>query len=247
VLVETGKRNGKYFISGLRDPLATDPSVLLKEAKIDPQEIIFRWEPYYALNDRFILLRATQLLMPPETVSLKVRDGVLTAEGPAPHRWIGEFRRRFPAIPGVVQVQEKGLIDRDLEELAALRKKVEQTVLRFVLNSTRLLPDQGETVEDLVTHAQRLQSLSMLAGIGLHIEVLGHTDTSGREMENEKLSQKRANEIFDLLISRGIDPAALTAVGVGTRLPVREEFAEKDRQFNRSVTFRSTLYVAPQK
>jgi outer membrane protein OmpA-like peptidoglycan-associated protein len=241
VIIEAGKRDGKYFVSGLRDPLATDPSVLLKEAELDPQKIIFRWEPYYALNDRFILMRARQRLKPPETVLLKLEDGVLTAEGSAPHQWIRELRRHLPAIPGIVEFKEDSLIDRDFEELAALREKVEKTVLRFETNTTRLLPDQSETVGDLATQAQRLLTLAELVGASLHIEVVGHADTSGRGTENVKLSQKRANEILAFLISRGIDPAILTAVGVGTKQPLCEEFAEQDRKCNRSATFRTTL------
>ncbi len=192
VIIEAGKRDGKYFISGLRDALAKDPSVLLQEAGIDPQKIVFRWEPYYALNDALILMRARRLLKPPETVSLKLENGVLIADGSAPHQWIHEFRRRLPAIPGIVEFKENGLIDKDFEELTALREKVEKTVLRFETNSTRLLPYQSETVGDLAAQAQRLLTVAMSVGVSLRIEVVGHADTSGRETKNVKLSEKRA-------------------------------------------------------
>jgi OOP family OmpA-OmpF porin len=241
VIIEAGKRDGMRFISGLRDPLATDPSDLLKEAKMDPQQVIFRWEPYYALNDRFVLTRAKQLINPPATVSLKFEDGVLTAEGTAPHQWIREFRGRPPAIPGIMKFQGNDLIDLDLEEIAALKTGLERTVLRFESNTTRLLPDQNEKVGDLMTQAQRLRYLCILVGVGLHIEVVGHADASGLEKENLKLSQKRADEIISLLVSKGIDPTVLTAVGVGSKQPLREELSEQDRGFNRSVTFTTIL------
>ena len=241
VIIEAKERAGKYFISGLRDPLATDPSALLKEAKIDPQNLFFRWEPYYALNDNFILTRAMQLFKPPETVLLRVEDGVLTAEGAASHQWIREFRSRLSAVPGIVQFKENDLVDLDFQELTALKQKFDNTVLRFETNTTRMLPDQNEVVEDLVTWARRLQSLSMLVGVGLHIKVVGHADTSGRETENVKLSRKRADDILALLISRGVDPAILTSDGVGSKQPLREEFGEQERGFNRSTTFRAIL------
>jgi outer membrane protein OmpA-like peptidoglycan-associated protein len=241
VIIEAGKRDGMRFISGLRDPLATDPSDLLKEAKIDPKQVIFRWEPYYALNDRFILMRAKQLLNPPATVFLKFENGVLSVEGSASHQWIREFRGRPPAIPGIMRFQGNDLIDQDLEELAAAKTGLEKTVIRFETNTTRLLPDQIEKLGDLVAQTQRLQFLSMLVGVGLHIEVVGHADASGLEAENLKLSQKRADEILSLLLSKGIDPAILTAVGVGSKQPVRQELSEQDRGFNRSATFRTIL------
>lgn len=247
VIVDTGRRDGRRFLSGLRDPLAIDPSVLLKDAGIDPDKVIFRWEPYYALNDRFILMRARRLLNPPETVSLKYADGVLAVEGTASHQWIHELRERSPAIPGIVQFQETDLVDRDLGELAVLQERLEKTILRFVTNATTLLPDQDEAVEEVVAQTLRLQALSALIGVTLRIEVVGHADSSGLEGKNYSLSQRRADAIRSLLVSRGVDSAVLSAEGVGTRHPVREESSELHRGFNRSVTFRPTLSMAPHK
>jgi OOP family OmpA-OmpF porin len=241
VIITTGKRDGLRFVSGLRDPLAMEPSDLLKEAKIDPEQVIFQWEPYYALNDRFVLKRASRLLNPPETVSLRLDNGVLTAEGPAPHQWVREFLGRPPNIPGIMKYQGDGLVDRDWEKLGLLRKETESIALQFETNTTRLVPDQSVKLTDLVTQVQELQSLSTIVGVSLHMEVVGHADSSGLESENLKLSQKRADEILSLLVSRGIAPAVLTAVGVGSKQPLREELSEKDRGFNRSVTFRTIL------
>jgi OOP family OmpA-OmpF porin len=94
---------------------------------------------------------------------------------------------------------------------------------------------------ELVSHVQRLQSLSKIVGVGLQMEVVGHADSSGVEAENVKLSQKRADGILSLLVSGGITPAILTAIGVGSKQPLREELSERDRGFNRSVTFRTIL------
>ena len=148
IITQAGKRDGKRFISGLRDPLAKDPAILLKEARMDPEQVIFDWEPYYAINDEFILTRTEQLLKPPETVSLKFENGVVTVKGSAPHKWIREFRLHQPAVPGIVRFQEDGLVDTDFEELAALREALGKTTLRFETNSTQLLSDQSEIVQD---------------------------------------------------------------------------------------------------
>ncbi|HAA04747.1 MAG TPA: flagellar motor protein MotB, partial [Syntrophobacteraceae bacterium] len=241
VIIETGKRDGLRFISGLRDPLAKDPADLLKETRIDPQNVIFRWEPYYALNDRFILARARQLLNPPESVSLQFEDGVLTVEGSAPHQWLREFRGRLPAIPGIAQYREKNLVDRDLEELSAAKERLEKAVLRFETSTTRLLPDQSGAVGDLAEQTRRFQLLAKVVGIGFRMEVVGHADASGQETENIKLSQKRADEIRALLVSKGIDRALLHAVGAGSSQPVRQELSDQDRGFNRSVSFKLRL------
>ncbi|MDX6692823.1 MAG: hypothetical protein QOF02_426 [Blastocatellia bacterium] len=68
VVTETGKRDGKYFINGLRDPLARDPLTLLPEAKVDAANVVGHWQPFQALSPEFVLARAHQLLAPPATV-----------------------------------------------------------------------------------------------------------------------------------------------------------------------------------
>lgn len=244
VVVETGKRHGQRFLSGLRDPLSKDPSELLKEAGIDSARVAFRWEPYYSLDDSFVLARARQLLDPPQTVSLAFAKGILTVEGTASHQWIRELRSRLPALPGVVQIRET-LADRDMEEMEALKERLEKTVLRFDTNSTLLLPDQSEILAETAAQAHRLQLLSALVHMACRIDVVGHADSSGLEARNFSLSHKRADEIRSFLVSRGVDPAVLNAVGMGSKQPVREEASEQDRGFNRSVTLRPILFSAP--
>jgi outer membrane protein OmpA-like peptidoglycan-associated protein len=52
---------------------------------------------------------------------------------------------------------------------------------------------------------------------GAEVQVTGHTDTVGSDDDNDKLSLKRAEEIRDLLASKGFDRSIMTAVGRGER------------------------------
>jgi outer membrane protein OmpA-like peptidoglycan-associated protein len=56
VLTHSEKRGSKYFISGLRDPLAADPASLLP-AGLASNQVEFRWEEYYSLVPRFAAQR----------------------------------------------------------------------------------------------------------------------------------------------------------------------------------------------
>ncbi len=62
----------------------------------------------------------------------------------------------------------------------------------------------GENVLDAVAMevSKRMASLHTLS-------IIGHTDTSGKETYNMKLSLRRANAVRDALIKRGIDPALI--------------------------------------
>ncbi len=50
---------------------------------------------------------------------------------------------------------------------------------------------------------------------GLVIEIGGHTDSRGSEADNQALSQRRAEEVRDYLIGKGVSASALRAVGYG--------------------------------
>jgi hypothetical protein len=101
VLATAERKDGKYVMAGLRDPLATEPHRLLQEAHLDSSKVISRWEPYHAIYPAFILNRANTLLAPPGTVQLSLANGVLQATGAAPHAWIVEAESLARLIPGV--------------------------------------------------------------------------------------------------------------------------------------------------
>ncbi|ACT47809.1 outer membrane beta-barrel protein [Methylotenera mobilis] len=52
------------------------------------------------------------------------------------------------------------------------------------------------------------------------VKVTGHTDKLGSEAYNQKLSEKRANQVRDYLIAQGIEADRLVAVGKGELVPV---------------------------
>src|SRR5690606_23324082 len=57
VLTEAGRADGKYYVSGLRDPLAADPHALLRESGIDGGQVRFQWEPYVSLQPVLVAVR----------------------------------------------------------------------------------------------------------------------------------------------------------------------------------------------
>ena len=50
VMTEIGERDGKWSVSGLRDPLAIDPQLVLRELSIDPARVVTHWQPYQSLT-----------------------------------------------------------------------------------------------------------------------------------------------------------------------------------------------------
>lgn len=70
---------------------------------------------------------------------------------------------------------------------------------------------------------------------GAEVQVTGHTDTVGKEADNDILSRKRAAVVRDLLIGMGIAPGDVISVGRGERALLVQTEDEVDEQRNRRV------------
>lgn len=97
--------------------------------------------------------------------------------------------------------------------------------VEFDFGKATLRPASYATLNDLVEFLQRKSDEK--------IEIGGHTDNVGSEAKNKILSLERARSIVAYLVSKGIDPARLTAKGYGSMEPVEENNTEAGRQKNR--------------
>jgi outer membrane protein OmpA-like peptidoglycan-associated protein len=84
------------------------------------------------------------------------------------------------------------------------------------------------------------EKLARISGIvlshpGLKLEVEGHTDSVGSDSYNQTLSEQRANSVREYLVSNGIPPTSVTAVGFGKTMPVASNDNAAGRQMNRRV------------
>src|SRR4051812_46074382 len=121
-ITEVGKRDDKWLIPGLRDPLAADPQLALREVSIDPDRVVSQWQPYQSLDPRFVLKRAQEALTPPSMVTLAIEGNRIVAVGSAPSIWIQRSRASSGLLPvGVSQVDLSQVrnLDADDERLWA--------------------------------------------------------------------------------------------------------------------------------
>nr|P37726.1 RecName: Full=Outer membrane porin F; AltName: Full=Root adhesin; Flags: Precursor [Pseudomonas fluorescens]AAD45981.1 OprF [Pseudomonas fluorescens] len=68
-----------------------------------------------------------------------------------------------------------------------------------------------------------------------NVEVAGHTDSIGPDAYNQKLSQRRADRVKQVLVKDGVAPSRITAVGYGESRPVADNATEAGRAVNRRV------------
>jgi outer membrane protein OmpA-like peptidoglycan-associated protein len=61
------------------------------------------------------------------------------------------------------------------------------------------------------------------------LQVEGHTDSTGSEEYNLRLSQRRADAVKNALIAKGINPQRVVAIGFGETMPVSSDNAQNRR------------------
>lgn len=71
----------------------------------------------------------------------------------------------------------------------------------------------------------------------LPIRVAGYTDSQGREVMNQQLSQDRADAILTALRARRVPVSTFEAIGFGEENPIADNSTEEGREANRRIEF----------
>ncbi len=95
-------------------------------------------------------------------------------------------------------------------------------------------------VDSSVLHLGAYSEIDRLANVlnrfpNTRIRVEGHTDSTGTEAYNLRLSQERADAVKRLLIARGVAPDRVIAIGYGESRPRAGNSTAQGRQLNRRV------------
>lgn len=125
-------------------------------------------------------------------------------------------------------VNKPFLVEVHLEKLTAGKNMVLKNIF-FNTNEYALLPaslTELSTLKDLLKNNASLQ-----------IEIQGHTDNVGNDLQNEKLSLQRAKAVYDYLIKAEIDRERLTFKGYGKTKPIVPNDTEAQRRQNRRTSF----------
>lgn len=70
------------------------------------------------------------------------------------------------------------------------------------------------------------------------VEIQGHTDNVGKDEDNLKLSQERADAVRKYLISKGIAEARVSAKGYGPTMPVADNGTDAGKAKNRRTSLK---------
>lgn len=131
--------------------------------------------------------------------------------------------------------------DKQAKELAAIADVVKtdnglqvnlKNDILFEVGSAELSPASVQTLTDLNRVLKKYPKN--------RIVVQGHTDSTGSEATNQKLSTQRAKAVYDYLTGSGLKTLSITYVGYGEAYPVASNDTEAGRAANRRVVLAIT-------
>jgi OmpA-OmpF porin, OOP family len=105
-----------------------------------------------------------------------------------------------------------------------------------VLNNIFFETDKYDLQEKSLTELQKVVRF-LNENPGVSIEISGHTDTVGQPAYNQQLSEKRAQSVYQYLISQQIGASRLSWKGYGSSRPKVSNDTEAGRQQNRRIEF----------
>ncbi len=241
VITQSEARDGKFILSGLRDPLAVDPVKLLGEAGIDPARVESHFDSYEGFEPQFVLKRLQASLNPPPSVTFAVDGDRIVAQGSAPSPWISRARRVGSSLPTGASVLDLSAV-RDISEgaLGKLRDAIQARSISF--DSGKSLPAAGQeqVLDEIASELNELVKLSSTLHAVTRMTLTGHADSQGQGTSNLSLSTARAEAVRALLKKRGVDPDLLQVRGAGQLEPLQDDTsaaAAAARSANRRVSF----------
>jgi len=131
--------------------------------------------------------------------------------------------------------------DKQAKELAAIADVVKtdnglqvnlKNDILFAVGSSELSEASVQTLSDLNRVLKKYPKN--------RIVVQGHTDSTGSEATNQKLSEQRAKAVYDYLIGSGLKTLSIKYVGYGEAYPIASNDTDAGRAANRRVVLAIT-------
>jgi outer membrane protein OmpA-like peptidoglycan-associated protein/tetratricopeptide (TPR) repeat protein len=121
------------------------------------------------------------------------------------------------------------LIDVPLQVIEAGNKVVLKNIF-FDTNKYNIKPESKIEMQKLI--------IFLAQNSRVNIEISGHTDNAGNDALNQTLSQNRAKEVYQYLLSQGVPPNRLMYKGYGKTQPIAPNTTEEGRRQNRRTEFK---------
>jgi outer membrane protein OmpA-like peptidoglycan-associated protein len=145
------------------------------------------------------------------------------SEGGARH-YMENQKREFATALG--DAQRRGEIDIELLPDGSLKLNLSSEA-SFDVGSAVLKPAFSPTLQQVVDILKRYDRTV--------VHLIGHTDSAGPPVLNQRLSEERARSVAQFMLGQGVSPQRLQTQGRGEREPRYDNSTPEGRQLNRRV------------
>ena len=239
IVTDTYISNGNVHAKVLRDPVAINIEEWLNESAIDADKVTIIEEPFVSLKPSVVERKLERLindypLSESESVSVEKGDNRrFVISGTVFTPTAVNLTQQISAIPGIsaitvdtntLDVQAAYEVDDAVLQKAALNRlvnKVSSQNVLFATNQEALSEVQLAKLEALANDIKQLLTFADKTSTVVSIVVMGASDNSGSSARNRALSQKRAENVVNSLISLGIESDILIPVSLG-ELPLQK-------------------------
>jgi len=104
----------------------------------------------------------------------------------------------------------------------------------YILKNVTFKSASSELDKNSFSDLDRLATF-LMKNNAIRIEIAGHTDNIGGIKENEKLSKRRAIEVSNYLLKKGVARKRMNTAGYGDSKPIVSNDTEESRALNRRV------------
>jgi outer membrane protein OmpA-like peptidoglycan-associated protein len=102
--------------------------------------------------------------------------------------------------------------------------------IQFETNKSTIKPESDSLLEEITNVIKQNPQLK-------RISIEGHTDSTGADKHNQKLSEQRAAAVRDHLVQHGVEAERLSSRGWGKSRPIGDNSTATGREENRRVEF----------
>ncbi len=126
-------------------------------------------------------------------------------------------------------------------EGAQVEKINEGEAIKVTFESGILYATNSSTLNTTSRESLNKFAQSLLDNPDTDVQVYGHTDSTGSDAINNPLSQKRAESVYNYLVSKGVSGNRMVSEGFGSKEPIADNSTVAGRAQNRRVE----IYILP--
>ena len=236
-VIRSERSGGKWRVTGLRDPLAVNPAVLMASRGVDTNDVVAHWEPYVSTEPALLLARARHVLAPPGGVTLSLKGDTLVGTGRAPAVWIVRTEGLAPALAGVGGVDLSRVTPGLPATMEPIATEIERLRALFAAGSDALDQSALNTIAAAAAKFRELTAAADANRYDVIMQILGRADPTGAESNNVTLSRRRAVVVRDRLVALGVSASRLSVDASGSSDPIPADTPAERARVNRSVSF----------